>query len=47
MKNINHENTKHEEPDVAILTLEKVDLKIQKTTRNKEGHFIMIKGKKQ
>lgn len=29
MKNINHEYTKHEELEMAILTPEKLDLKIQ------------------
>ena len=29
---------------VAILILDKIDLKIKKITRNKEGHYIMIKG---
>ena len=29
---------------VAILISEKVDLKIKKITRDKEGHYIMIKG---
>ena len=29
---------------VAILISNKIDLKIKKITRNKEGHYIMIKG---
>ena len=29
---------------VAILMSEKIDLKIKKITRDKEGHYIMIKG---
>ena len=29
---------------VAILISDKIDLKIKKITRNKEGHYIMIKG---
>ena len=29
---------------VAILTSDKIDLKIKKITRGKEGHYIMIKG---
>ena len=29
---------------VAILIADKIDLKIKKITRNKEGHYIMIKG---
>ena len=29
---------------VAILVSDKIDLKIKKITRDKEGHYIMIKG---
>ena len=29
---------------VAILILDKIDLKIKRITRDKEGHYIMIKG---
>ena len=29
---------------VAILISDKIDLKIKKITRNKEGHYLMIKG---
>ena len=29
---------------VAILTLDKIDLKIKNISRDKEGHYIMIKG---
>ena len=29
---------------VAILTSDKIGLKIKKITRDKEGHYIMIKG---
>ena len=29
---------------VATLISDKIDLKIKKTTRDKEGHYIMIKG---
>ena len=29
---------------IAILISDKIDLKIQTGTRNKEGHYIMIKG---
>ena len=31
-------------PGVAILISDKIDLKIKKITREKEGHYIMIKG---
>ena len=31
-------------PEVAILISDKIDLKIKKITRNKEGHYLMIKG---
>ena len=30
-------------PEVAILISDKIDLKIKKITRNKEGHYIMIR----
>ena len=32
------------EAGVAILMSDKIDLKIRKITRDKEGHYIMIKG---
>ena len=32
------------EAGVAILISVKIDLKIKKITRDKEGHYIMIKG---
>ena len=31
-------------PGVAILISDKIDLKIKKITRDKEGHYIIIKG---
>ena len=44
-KNIFHANRKQKKAGVTILTLDKIDLKIKKITRdNKEGHYIMIKG---
>ena len=41
-KNIFHANGKQKKAGVAILISDKIDLKI-KITRNKEGHYIMIK----
>ena len=43
-KNIFHANGRKKKAGVAILISEKIDLKIKKITRDKEGHFIMIKG---
>ena len=43
-KNIFHENGKQKKAGVAILISDKVDLKIKKITRDKEGQYIMIKG---
>ena len=42
-KNIFHANGKQKKAGVAVLILDKIDLKI-KITRNNEGHYIMIKG---
>ena len=42
-KHIFHANGKQKKTGVAILISDKIDLKI-KTTRDKEGHCIMIKG---
>ena len=42
-KNIFHVNGKQKKAGVAILISDKIDLKI-KITRDKEGHYIMIKG---
>ena len=42
-KNIFHENGKQKKARVPILISDKINLKI-KITRNKEGHYIMIKG---
>ena len=39
-----HENVKQKEAGIAILILDKINLKIKKITRDKEGHYIMIKG---
>ena len=42
-KNLFHANGKQKKVGVAILILHKVDLKIKKITRDKEGHYVMIK----
>ena len=43
-KNIFHANGKQKKAGVAILISDKTDLKIKNITRNKKGHYIMIKG---
>ena len=43
-ENIFHANGKQKKAEVAILISDKIDLKINKIIRNKEGHYIMIKG---
>ena len=44
MENIVHANGKQKKAGVAILISDNIDLKIKKITRDKEGHYIMIKG---
>ena len=44
MGNIFHANGKQKEAGVAILTSDKIDHKIKKIARDKEGHYIKIKG---
>ena len=43
-KNILHANGKQKKAGVAILTSDEIDLKMKTITRDKEGHYIMIKG---
>ena len=43
-KNISQANGKQKKAGVAILISGKIDLNIKKITRDKEGHYIMIKG---
>ena len=43
-KNTFHANGKQKKAGVAILISDKIDLKIKKITRDKEGHYIMMKG---
>ena len=39
-----HANGKQKKAGIAILISDKIDLKIKKITRDKEGRYIMIKG---
>ena len=41
-KNIFYANGKQKKAGVTILISDKIDLKIKKITRDKEGHYIMI-----
>ena len=42
-RNIFHANGKQKKPGVAIFTSDNIELKIKYITRDKEGHYIMIK----
>ena len=43
-ENIFHANGKPKKAGVAILISDKIDLKMKKIIRDKEGHYIIIKG---
>ena len=43
-KNIFHAHGKQKKFGEAILISDKIGLKIKKNTRDKEGHYLMIKG---
>ena len=43
-KNIFHANRKQNKAGIAVLISDKIDLKIKKITRDKDGHYIVIKG---
>ena len=46
-RNIFHANGKQKKAGVVILISDKINLKVQKIIRDKEGHYIMIKGSTQ
>ena len=44
LKKIFHANGKQKKGEVAIIISDKIDFKIKTITRDKEGHYLMIKG---
>ena len=43
-KKLFHANENQKKAGIAIFISDKIDFKIKTTTRDKEGHYIMIKG---
>ena len=46
-KKLFHANGNQKKPGITILISDKIDLKKKTITRDKEGHYIMIKGSNQ
>ena len=44
MEKVFHANGNLKKAGVAILILDKIDFKIKTVTRDKEGHYVIIKG---